>query len=146
MVPRGPCHYQVYENTCCQVQKYPHWGHLALYRGPKAQFWGKLGQMSQCCHINRFEWPCNMFKWGFLTMLSTMVTFLFWLEVSVINKSKMAARWCHKGGHFPNCFSLKSILQFIRQQLVNTLPACSLRFGNKHAILMTNVATPNNMI
>ena len=41
----------------------PHGGHLALYRGPKAQFWGELGQMSQC-HTNRFEWPCNMSKWG----------------------------------------------------------------------------------
>ena len=67
-------------------------GHLALFRGPKAQFWVELGQMSQC-HINRFEWPCNMSKWGFSTMLSTMVTFVFWfwLEGSVINKFKMAA-------------------------------------------------------
>ena len=41
---------------------------------------------------------------------------------------------------------LKSILLFIRQPLVNTLSVCSLRFGKKHAIPMTNVATPNNMI
>ena len=54
--------------------------------------------------------------------------------------------WCHKGGHPPNCFSLKLILQFIWQPLVNTLSVCSLHFGNKHAILMTNVATPNNKI
>ena len=91
MVPRSPYHYQVYGKACYQVQKYPHGGHLALYRGPKAQFWMELGQMSQC-HINRFEWPCNMSKWGFLTMLSTMVTFVFWLEGSVINKFKMEAR------------------------------------------------------
>ena len=90
MVPRGPYHYQVYGNTCYQVQKYPHGVHLALYRDPKAQFWEELGQMSQC-HINRFEWSCNISKWGFSTMLSTMVTFLFWLGVSVIKKSKMAA-------------------------------------------------------
>ena len=54
--------------------------------------------------------------------------------------------WCQKGGHLPNCFSLKSIFLFIRQPLVNTLSVCSLRFGNKHAIPMTKVATPNNMI
>ena len=53
---------------------------------------------------------------------------------------------CQKGGHLPNCFSLKSILPFIRQPLVNTLSVCRLRFGNKHAIPMTNVATPNNLI
>ena len=29
--------------------------------------------------------------------------------------------WCQKGGHLPNCFSLKSTLQLIRQPLVNTL-------------------------
>ena len=95
MAHRGPYHYQVYGNTCYQVQKYPHGGHLALYRSPKDQFWVELGQMSQC-HINRFEWSCNMSKWGFSTMLSTMVTFLFWLEVSVINKSKMVVN-CHIG-------------------------------------------------
>ena len=54
--------------------------------------------------------------------------------------------WCHKGGHIPNCLSLKWILQFIRQLLVNTLSVCKLCFGNKHTILMTNVATSNNMI
>ena len=90
MLPRGPYDYQVYENICYQVQKYPHGGHLPLYEGPKAQFWGELGQMSQY-HKNRIEWPCNMSKPGLSTMLSTMVTFLFWLEVCVINKSKMAA-------------------------------------------------------
>ena len=42
-------------------------------------------------HTNRFEGPCNMSKWGFSIMLSTMVTFLFWSGVAVINKSKMAA-------------------------------------------------------
>ena len=54
--------------------------------------------------------------------------------------------WCQKGGHLPNCFSLKSTLQLIRQPLVNTLSVCKLCFGNKHTILMTNVATSNNMI
>ena len=51
--------------------------------------------------------------------------------------------WCQKGGHPSDCFSLKLSLQFIRQPLINPLSVCSLRFGNKHAILMTNVATPN---
>ena len=54
--------------------------------------------------------------------------------------------WCQKGRHLANCFGIKSILQFIRQPPVNTLSVCNLRFGNKHAILMINVATPNNMI
>ena len=54
--------------------------------------------------------------------------------------------WCQNGGHLPNCFSLKSILLLIRQPLVKTISVCSVRFGNKHAIPMTNVATPNNMI
>ena len=54
--------------------------------------------------------------------------------------------WFRKGGHLPNCFSLKPILQFIRQPLVNTLSVLSLHFSNKHAILMTNVATPNDVI
>ena len=40
--------------------------------------------------------------------------------------------WCQKDGHLPNCFSLKSILQFIRQPLVNTLLVYKLSFGNKH--------------
>ena len=48
------------------------------------------------------------------------------------------------GFWFPNCFSLKSILQFIRRPLVNTLSVCNLRFGNKHAILMTNVGMMNH--
>ena len=51
--------------------------------------------------------------------------------------------WCQKGGHPFDCFSLTLSLQFIRQPLINPLSVCSLRFGNKHAILMTNVATPN---
>ena len=54
--------------------------------------------------------------------------------------------WCQKGEHLPNCCSLKSILLFIRQLLVNILSVCSLRFGNKHAILMINLATTNNTI
>ena len=54
--------------------------------------------------------------------------------------------WCQKGGHPPNCCSLKSILKSIRQPLINTLSVCSLWFGNKHAIFMTNVATTNNVI
>ena len=54
--------------------------------------------------------------------------------------------WCQKDGHLPNCFSLKSILQFIRQQLANTLLVYKSSFGNKQTILMTNVATSNNII
>ena len=53
--------------------------------------------------------------------------------------------WCQKGGHLPYCFSLKSILQFTRQPLVNTLSVCELCFGNKLTILMT-IAISNNMI
>ena len=51
--------------------------------------------------------------------------------------------WCKKGGHLPNCFGLKSILQLIRQPPVKTV--CNLRFGNKHAILMINVTTPDDI-
>ena len=45
MLPRGPYHYQLYGNNVakCKITT-----HLALYRGQKAQFWWKLGQMSHC--------------------------------------------------------------------------------------------------
>ena len=53
--------------------------------------------------------------------------------------------WCQKGEHLPNCFALS---QFYNSSDKHwwTLSVCSLCFGNKHAILRTNVNTPNNMI
>ena len=54
--------------------------------------------------------------------------------------------WCQKGGHLPNCFSLKSINFTINKTTTCKHSISQLCFDNKHTILMTNVATSNNMI